>query len=51
MVVAAIGTVLAASYLLWLYQRMAFGEPTEEFSGHGPGRATRSARAPNDEHR
>jgi NADH-quinone oxidoreductase subunit M len=32
MVIAAIGTVLAASYLLWLYQRTAFGEPTEEFS-------------------
>ena len=26
MVVAAIGTVLAAGYLLWLYQRTAFGE-------------------------
>jgi NADH-quinone oxidoreductase subunit M len=34
MVVAAIGTVLAAGYLLWLYQRTAFGEPTEEFAGH-----------------
>jgi NADH-quinone oxidoreductase subunit M len=31
MVVAAIGTVLAAGYLLWLYQRTAFGEPTAEF--------------------
>jgi NADH-quinone oxidoreductase subunit M len=31
MVIAAIGTVLAAGYLLWLYQRAAFGEPTEEF--------------------
>ncbi len=31
MVVAAIGTVLAAGYLLWLYQRTAFGEPSEEF--------------------
>ncbi len=27
MVVAAIGTVLAAGYLLWLLQRTAFGEP------------------------
>ena len=27
MVVAAIGTVLAAGYLLWLYQRTAFGTP------------------------
>jgi NADH-quinone oxidoreductase subunit M len=32
MVVAAIGTVLAASYLLWLYQRTSFGEPTAEFA-------------------
>jgi NADH-quinone oxidoreductase subunit M len=38
MVVAAIGTVFAAAYLLWLYQRTAFGEPTAEFSGgHGHG--------------
>jgi NADH-quinone oxidoreductase subunit M len=35
MVVAAIGTVLAAAYLLWLYQRTAFGEPKDEFAGHG----------------
>ena len=32
MVIAAIGTVFAAGYLLWLYQRTAFGEPTEEFA-------------------
>ena len=31
MVVAAIGTVLAAGYLLWLYQRTAFGVPKPEF--------------------
>lgn len=31
MVVAAIGTVLAAGYLLWLYQRTAFGVVKEEF--------------------
>ncbi len=31
MVVAAIGTVLAAGYLLWLLQRTAFGTPSEEF--------------------
>jgi NADH-quinone oxidoreductase subunit M len=37
MVVAALGTVLAAAYLLWLYQRTAFGEPSAEFSGHGHG--------------
>ncbi len=32
MVVAALGTVLAAGYLLWLYQRTAFGTPSEEFA-------------------
>jgi NADH-quinone oxidoreductase subunit M len=32
MVIAAVGTVLAAGYLLWLYQRTAFGTPTEEFA-------------------
>lgn len=41
MVIAAVGTVLAAGYLLWLYQRTAFGEPTAEFAGatggHGHG--------------
>ena len=31
MVVAALGTVLAAGYLLWLYQRTSFGVPSEEF--------------------
>jgi NADH-quinone oxidoreductase subunit M len=31
-VIAAIGTVLAAAYLLWLYQRTSFGEPTAEFA-------------------
>ena len=35
MVIAALGTVLAAAYLLWLFQRVAFGEPKPEFSGHG----------------
>jgi NADH-quinone oxidoreductase subunit M len=35
MVIAAIGTVLAAAYLLWLYQRTAFGEPNPEFVSHG----------------
>jgi len=33
MVIAAIGTVFAAAYLLWLYQRTAMGVPTAEFSG------------------
>ena len=32
MVVAAVGTVLAAGYLLWLLQRTAFGEPSDEFA-------------------
>ena len=42
MVVAAIGTVLAAGYLLWMYQRTAFGLPKDEFAQahihdvHGP---------------
>jgi NADH-quinone oxidoreductase subunit M len=31
MVVAAVGTVFAAGYLLWLFQRTAFGTPTDEF--------------------
>jgi NADH-quinone oxidoreductase subunit M len=33
MVIAAVGTVFAAGYLLWLLQRVAFGTPTEEFEG------------------
>ena len=32
MVVAAVGTVLAAGYLLWLLQRTAMGAPSEEFA-------------------
>ena len=32
MVLAALGTVLAAGYILWLYQRTAFGTPKEEFA-------------------
>ena len=32
MVIAAVGTVLAAAYLLWLYQRTAFGEVNAEFA-------------------
>jgi NADH-quinone oxidoreductase subunit M len=34
MVIAALGTVLAAGYLLWLYQRTAMGEPNPEFMSH-----------------
>ncbi|MFN0088975.1 MAG: NuoM family protein [Acidimicrobiales bacterium] len=32
MFVAALGTVLAAGYLLWMLQRAAFGTPKEEFA-------------------
>jgi NADH-quinone oxidoreductase subunit M len=32
MVVASIGTVLAAGYLLWMFQRTAFGTPKDEFA-------------------
>jgi NADH-quinone oxidoreductase subunit M len=35
MVIAALGTVLAAAYLLWLFQRTAFGRPNPEFTAHG----------------
>ena len=34
-VIAALGTVLAAGYLLWLYQRTAMGEVSPEFAGAG----------------
>ncbi len=46
MVIAAVGTVFAASYLLWLYQRTAFGEPSAEFAGrpiHAVGAAVNDA--------
>jgi NADH-quinone oxidoreductase subunit M len=33
MVIAAVGTVFAAGYLLWLYQRTTFGVPRDEFAG------------------
>nr|MBA3655266.1 NADH-quinone oxidoreductase subunit M [Actinomycetota bacterium] len=42
MVIASIGTVLAAGYLLWMFQRTAFGTPKAEFADahihdvHGP---------------
>jgi len=31
MVIAAVGTVLSAAYLLWMYQRVGFGVPSKEF--------------------
>ena len=37
MVIAAVGTVLAAAYLLWMYQRAAFGEVSPTFA-HEPAR-------------
>ena len=49
LVIAAIGTVLAAGYLLWLYQRTAMGEPNPEFVSHGEPAHSLSAAA-NDEH-
>ena len=33
MVIAAIGTVLAAGYLLWMLQKVAFGTARKEFAG------------------
>ena len=58
MVVAAIGTVLAAGYLLWLFQRVAFGVPKPEFAGaaaghtdaHGHGDDARSDTGHEDAH-
>jgi NADH-quinone oxidoreductase subunit M len=43
LVIAAIGTVLAAGYLLWLYQRTAFGQPNPEFVDAHGARGTSSA--------
>ncbi len=34
MVIGAVGTVLAAGYLLWMLQKVNFGEPSEEWAGH-----------------
>jgi NADH-quinone oxidoreductase subunit M len=34
MVIAAIGTVFAAGYLLWMFQRTSFGTPKDEWEGH-----------------
>jgi len=44
-VIAAVGTVFAAAYLLWLYQRTAFGEPNPDFVGHGHGQPTHAVGA------
>jgi NADH-quinone oxidoreductase subunit M len=34
MVIGAVGTVLAAGYLLWMLQKVNFGEPKSEWDGH-----------------
>ena len=34
MVIGALGTVLTAGYMLWMLQRVNFGEPSEEWDGH-----------------
>jgi NADH-quinone oxidoreductase subunit M len=34
MVIASIGTVFAAGYLLWMLQRVAFGTPKDEWEHH-----------------
>ena len=34
MVIGAIGTVLTAGYMLWMLQKVNFGEPSEEWDGH-----------------
>jgi len=34
MVIAAIGTVLTAGYMLWMLQRVNLGEPNQEWEGH-----------------
>jgi NADH-quinone oxidoreductase subunit M len=47
-VIAALGTVLAAAYLLWLYQRTAFGNPNPEFMPKA--HAHSLSAAANDEH-
>ena len=51
-VIAALGTVLAAAYLLWLYQRTSFGEPNPEFmtGGHTAQPHSLSAAANDDHH-
>jgi NADH-quinone oxidoreductase subunit M len=51
MVIAALGTVFAAAYLLWLYQRTAFGEPNPEFvQPHHPAHSLSAAVNTGDDH-
>ena len=49
MVIAAVGTVFAAGYLLWLYQRTAFGVPKDEFAAK-PAHSVSAAANPDAEH-
>jgi NADH-quinone oxidoreductase subunit M len=50
MIIAAVGTVLAAAYLLWLYQRTAFGEPNPEFvTDHALAHSAGAAANPHDD--
>ncbi len=53
LVIAALGTVFAAAYLLWLYQRTAMGEPNPEFMaghGHTPAHSLSAASNEHDDH-
>jgi NADH-quinone oxidoreductase subunit M len=51
MVLAAIGTVFAAAYLLWLYQRTAFGTvPAEWTGGHATHAVGADVNAEHDDH-
>ena len=50
MVIAALGTVLAAGYLLWLYQRTAFGQISPEFDRRSRGPAHSVGAAVNTGH-
>ncbi|MEA2002342.1 MAG: NADH-quinone oxidoreductase subunit M [Actinomycetota bacterium] len=34
MVIGAVGTVLAAGYMLWMLQKVNFGEPSDEWTDH-----------------
>ncbi len=34
MVIGAVGTVLAAGYMLWMLQKVNFGEPSDEWADH-----------------
>jgi NADH-quinone oxidoreductase subunit M len=51
MVIAAVGTVFAAAYLLWMYQRTAFGEPNPEFvADANMAHSVGAAANPHDDH-